>query len=136
MVFWARETCAYNCGHLHPFQCGIGTELNIGESCNRTANFPEPYKPMSLSLTPGALYGLSPRVSPAGGAPVRPQTTAAQATEDGETVNRAARRSADYVAALRELKAQGQDMRHNQASRTYLDIAHLDGGFQLIDVYA
>lgn len=95
---------------------------------------------MSLSLTPGALYSLSPRVPAAGGAPPHTQPVAERVAEPkadpGETVNRAARRSADYVAALRELKAQSQDTRHSQASRTYLDIAHLDGGFQLIDVYA
>jgi hypothetical protein len=48
---------------------------------------------------------------------------------------RGAKRSADYVAALRELREEQQNPRHNLATRTYLQVAHYEGGFQLVDVY-
>jgi hypothetical protein len=92
---------------------------------------------MSLSLTPGALYGFANasdlanrRLRPAVTPPPQPQRAAATP----ETQR--ARRTEDYVAAVRELKSQQQDMRHSQAAQTYLDIAFFDGGLPLIDVYA
>jgi hypothetical protein len=39
------------------------------------------------------------------------------------------------VAALRELREEQQNPRHNLATRTYLQVAHYEGGFQLVDVY-
>lgn len=48
---------------------------------------------------------------------------------------RSAKRSAEYVAALRELREEQQAPQHNLATRTYLQIAHYEGDFQLVDVY-
>jgi hypothetical protein len=87
---------------------------------------------MSLSLAPGAIQGFAPTRPPAGPAtspPPKPPT-------EPQEFRQPTRRSDDYVAALRELKAAQQDMRRNPATETYLEIAHFDGGYQLIDVYA
>lgn len=48
---------------------------------------------------------------------------------------RSAKRSAEYVAALRDLREEQQAPQHNLATRTYLQIAHYEGDFQLVDVY-
>lgn len=93
---------------------------------------------MSLSLNPGALSGFAGsyelsnnRPRPVVEAPRRPEP-AADETQQTQRV----RRSENYVAALRELREQQQEMRRSPGAQTYLDIAHFDGGFQLIDVYA
>lgn len=88
---------------------------------------------MSLSITPGAVYGLAntgprPVVEP----PLRPQPSEETAAAQSQRT----RRAGEYVEALRELKAQQDGSHHNRAAQTYLNIAHFDGGFQLIDVYA
>lgn len=88
---------------------------------------------MSLSITPGALYGFA-------NAGLRPPVATSPKPQPAEESSvphtQRARRAEEYVAALRELKTQNQDLRHNQATQTYLNVAHFDGGFQLIDVYA
>jgi hypothetical protein len=98
-----------------------------------TADQPEFSKPMSLSITPGAAYGLAntslrPTIEP----PPRPQPS----EEAAATQSQRTRRAGEYVEALRELKAQQEGSHQNRAAQTYLNIAHFDGGFQLIDVYA
>lgn len=96
---------------------------------------------MNLSLNSAALYGPAPaRPQPVDAGAERLRQVPASQTpprkiDVGEA--RQTQRSEDYVAALRELKAQTQEeTRRSQASRTYLDIAHFEGNFQLINVYA
>jgi len=88
---------------------------------------------MSLSITPGALYGFADT----GIRPTVERFSTPKPAEDTTPPQiQRTRRAEEYVAALRELKAQNQDSRHSQAAQTYLNVAHFDGGFQLIDVYA
>ena len=89
---------------------------------------------MSLSISPGAAYGLAatgprPVIEPP---PPRPQPPEESAAAQSQRT----RRAEEYVEALRELKAQQDGSRYDRAAQTYLNIAHFDGGFQLIDVYA
>lgn len=98
---------------------------------------------MSLSLNPSTLYDVaSARPQPAGGhgqgfvdkRGLVDNKVLSSVRQTGES--RAQQRSEDYVAALRELRAQNHEARSHQAAQTYLDIAHFEGNFHLINVYA
>lgn len=86
---------------------------------------------MSVNLNPGFVYSLGPTNPLAGEQRTNESVAAGSRTES--VSNRT--KTEDYVAALRELKNQDGYLKRDLASRTYLDIAHYDGGFHLIDVY-
>jgi len=95
---------------------------------------------MSLNLNPGYTYQATGFVSQPAGSPARkvssqPQRPEPVQPEVAKSGSRSAQRSADYVAALRELRAESQHPRQSLAARTYLQVAHYEGNFQLVDVY-
>lgn len=94
---------------------------------------------MSVNLNPGFVYAFQPASSAAGEQRIHEPVAATPAsrTESAETLEESVSRArtVDYVVALRELKNQDDHLKRDLASRTYLDIAHYDGGFHLIDVY-
>jgi hypothetical protein len=53
-----------------------------------------------------------------------------------EQTERAAKRSEDYIAALRELKSHADNQRNQKGVQTYLDIAHFDGNTPLLSILA
>lgn len=91
---------------------------------------------MSLSVTPGFTYQVNatsvPSVKPL---PVQPQRRETVVAEVEPVEKRSTRRSEDYVAALRELRVDQQNPRQHLATRTYQQVAHYEGNFQLVDVY-
>lgn len=91
---------------------------------------------MSLSIIPGFTYQVNATsVPPVKPLPVQPQRREAVVAEVEPEVERSVRRSEDYVVALRELRADQQNPRQHLATRTYLQVAHYEGNFQLVDVY-
>lgn len=91
---------------------------------------------MSLNFHHGIFPSVSaPAANPMRPPPVKQPDARSVEVEPLVVEERSAKRSAEYVAALRELRDAQQDPRHNLASRTYLQIAHYEGDFQLIDVY-
>lgn len=91
---------------------------------------------MPLSLNPGFTYQVTPSVAQptrATSAEVRREPVAV--VTDEAVTERSARRSENYVAALRELRADLQSPHQHLATRTYLQVAHYDGDFPLVDVY-
>lgn len=89
---------------------------------------------MSLSINPGLTYQVS-NIASQRAIPVESRRdTVVPETEESST-DRSARRSESYIAALRELRAEQQNQATHPATRTYLQIAHYEGNFQLVDVY-
>lgn len=90
---------------------------------------------MSLNLNPGFSHPVTaPAAHPVRNSPAHSVQVESAAVEE-HSAGRGAKRSADYVAALRELREEQQNPRHNLATRTYLQVAHYEGDFQLVDVY-
>lgn len=92
---------------------------------------------MPINLNPGFVYSIGSGM-PLGGpraAPVRPadNPTSSHTTEVSTAKN--SLRSDNYVSALRELKAEESYGKRDIASRTYLEIAHYEGNYPLVDVY-
>lgn len=91
---------------------------------------------MPLNLYPVYPHPVTaPADRPARSTPAQPVQVEQPTATVEQHSGRSAKRSAEYVAALRELREEQLNPRHNIATRTYLQIAHYEGDFQLVDVY-
>ena len=97
---------------------------------------------MSLNLNPGFSH---PVITPAE-RPVRnlpAHSVQVEVVVEAHVAERKAKRLEDYKAnrlegymeALREVREEQPNTRHNLATRTYLQVAHYEGDFPLVDVY-
>lgn len=86
---------------------------------------------MPLNIHPGISLSV---VAPAA-SPVRHPAARSVEVESVVVEERSTKRSAEYVTALRELREEQLHPRHTHATRTYLQVAHYEGDFQLVDVY-
>lgn len=93
---------------------------------------------MSVNLNPGVSYSvITPAERPVRNSPapvVPAEVVTAEVVVEERANGRGAKRPEEYVAALRELQEE-QPTRQGLATRTYLQVAHYEGDFPLVDVY-
>lgn len=89
---------------------------------------------MSLNLNPGFSHPvITPAERPARNLPAHSAQVEVEVEE--QAAERSAKRRENYMEALRELREEQPNTRHNLATRTYLQVAHYEGDFALVDVY-